>query len=100
MIIKNYNPHLFKQEWEIEVQRMMRNGVTKIPDHPGPGWLAGIAARHNLCAATWREGNDWAVCAAPLSKYGSENPYFCRGCYRKIQEMQEVVKKEPAGVPF
>lgn len=95
MIVKNNLAfNMFQDKWEKEVQRMINNGIKKIPDHPGAGWLAGIATKYNLCSAVWLEHGNWVICAEPLKKYGSEDPYYCTECYAKIQEYNDSLKRK------
>ena len=94
MIIKNNDAGIFIRKWQEEVQKMMRNGIKKIPESPGGGWLAKIAAQHDMCCSTWIENGEWAVCAASLKRYPSENPYYCAGCYRKIKEHVDSLRKK------
>ncbi len=94
MIIKNNDAGLFIRKWQEEVQKMMRNGIKKIPESPGAGWLSNTAAKHNLCSAVWREDGDWAVCAAPLKKYPSGDPYLCKGHAKKQQDYVDSLKEK------
>lgn len=94
MIIKNPSvQEMFKREWQFALAEMAKK-TDRVPAAPGPGWLSTMAAKHNLCAMIWREDRDWAVCAAPLSRFPSENPYYCKGCNQKLQEFKAREERE------
>lgn len=63
---------LFDREWKNYIGRLSSSGK-KVPTNPGAGWLAGTAAKHNLCISTQREGNEYKICAMPLK----DDNYHC-----------------------
>ena len=94
MIIKNNDSELFIREWQKQIGKMEENNVKIIPRNPGAGWLSNTAAKHGLCSAVWRENGDWAVCAAPLKKYLSDDPYLCKGHAKMQQEYVDSLKEK------
>jgi len=68
----------FQRTWKKHLS--YKNG--KVPESPSPGWLAGVAAKNNLCSIIIKNEGKYAVCGNELWKFKSPDSFMCNRCYK------------------
>jgi hypothetical protein len=63
--------------WANEAARIASTGH-KVPEQPGDGFLAGLAANKDLCISTWHVDGVYKVCGRPVELL--TDPYYCPEC--------------------
>jgi len=79
----------FKTSWANFLQGLSGHGG-KLPEVVGSGFLAGLAAKNDLCIAVYYEDDLYSVCGRPAN---SASPYYCEICYRALKKGVESVPK-------
>lgn len=78
---------LFEREWTNFIENFIKKN-SKVPDDPGPGWLASVAACHNLCTATMRkQSGQYKICGKKVKE--NENYY----CGHHLELMEKINTK-------